>query len=318
MPNQHLQSPDHPIALRRSHLLAPAPDRLTNQPTTLNITRENTLSGRDFSVHQLRRDEPPGSPRRNTLLYTVTGKFWSNSQHREIRDAVGRPLLELRRLWWKGQWSVKRAGGEGDDLLNVDMRWAIGTKLSLRFENALVGGRWHEYLGRRRQHRDESEASEQECPPPYTPPPYSAVLAEDYHRRNNLQIGMESDHSDTSNNPETSCSTTTTSNHSPPPYDAVRRRSNHSLRDLLDAIEPPREPAPAPLSHQRRWSEGGIAPKVELKLIQQNGTDSVVMMGERRIINIRRTKVIDYNLSGPMARWEVEIGEGVDLLLVSF
>lgn len=315
MPNQHLQSPDHPIALRRSHLLAPAPDRLTNTPTTLNITRENTLSGRDFSVHQLRRDEPPDSPRRNTLLYTVTGKFWSNSQHREIRDASGRPLLELRRLWWKGQWSVKRAGGEGDDLLNVDMRWAIGTKLSLRFENALVAGRWHGYLGRRRQRHDDTE---REPPPPYTPPPYSAVLAEDYHRRHNIQNGTESDSSDTSTPKSSSSSTPNTNSHSPPSYDSVRRRSSHSLRDLLDAIEPPREPAPAPLSHQRRWSEGGIDPKVELKLIQQSGTVSVVMMGERKIIYIRRTKVMDYNLSGPMARWEVEIGEGVDLLLVSF
>lgn len=317
MPTQPLQSPDHPIALRRSHLLAPAPDRLTNNPTTLSITRENTLSGRDFTVHQLRRDEPPDSPRRNTLLYTVTGKFWSNSQHREIRDAVGRPLLELRRLWWKGQWSVKRAGGEGDDLLNVDMRWAIGTKLSLRFNNALVAGRSHGYLGRRGRHQDETER--EAPPPPYTPPPYSAVLAEDHQRRQNShsQNGTESDSSDASNPKSSSGSGTTSTSTSPPSYDSIRRRSSHSLRDLLDAIEPPREPAPAPLSHQRRWSEGGIDPKVELKLIQQSGTVSVVMMGERKIVYIRRTKVMDYNLSGPMARWEVEIGEGVDLLLVS-
>lgn len=317
MSNQQLQSPDHPIALRRSHLLSPAPDRLTNTPTTLCITRENTLSGRDFSVHQLRRDELLDSARRTTLLYTVAGKFWSNSQHREIRDASGRPLLELRRLWWRGQWSVKRAGGEGDELLNVDMRWAIGTKMSLRFTNALVAGLEHGYLGRRRQHQDETE---REAPPPYTPPPYSAVMAEDYHRRNNnnnndnsRRSGMESDDS----SEESSGKSTTMNDHSPPSYDTIRRRSSHSLRDLLDAIEPPREPAPAPLSHQRRWSEGGIDPKVELKVIQQNGSVSVVMMGERKIIHIRRTKAMDYNLSGPIAKWEVEIAEGVDLLLVS-
>lgn len=307
---QQLQSPDHPIALRRSHLLAPGPDRLTNTPTTLCITRENTLSGRDFIVHQLRRDEPPDSPRRNTLLYTVTGKFWSNSQHREIRDAAGRPLLELRRLWWRGQWSVKRAGGEGDDLLSMDMRWAIGTKMSLRFTNALVAGRLRgNYLNRR--HHDETER--EAPPPPYTPPPYSAVMAEDdYTRRTWSRAGVESDSSEEANHPRWSMDSL-----SPPSYDSVRRRSSHSLRDLLDAIEPPSEPAPAPLSHQRRWSEGGIDPKVELKLVQQSGKHSVVMMGERNITHIRRTKVMDYNLSGPMARWEVEIAEGVDLLLVS-
>lgn len=308
---QQLQSPDHPIALRRSHLLAPAPDRLTNTPTTLCITRENTLSGRDFSVHQLRRDEPPDSPRRNTLLYTVAGKFWSNSQHREIRDAAGRPLLELRRLWWRGQWSVKRAGGEGDDLLSMDMRWAIGTKMSLRFTNALVAGRLRgNYLNRRPHDEPEREAP----PPPYTPPSYSAVMAEDdYTRRTWSRAGVESDSpEEVADHPRWSMDSL-----SPPSYDSVRRRSNHSLRDLLDAIEPPSEPAPAPLSHQRRWSEGGIEPKVELKLVQQSGKHSVVMMGERNIIHIRRTKVMDYNLSGPMARWEVEIAEGVDLLLVS-
>jgi hypothetical protein len=305
-----LQSPDHPIALRRTHLLSPAPDRLTNTPTTLWITRENTLSGRDFTVRQIRKDEPIGSPRRNPLLYTVTGKLWSNSLQREIRDASGRPILELRRIWWKGQWSVKRAGGVGDELLNVDMRWAIGTKMGIRFTNALVG----RLTGVLRQRRNE-EDMESEAPPPYTPPPYSAVLAED--SRNHSGSGSGSGSSGESDSSESLVTKGRRHNYEPPTYDSVRRsrRSNHSLRDLLDAVEPPREPAPAPLSHQRRWSEGGYDPKVELKLVQQNSRVSAVTMGERKIMHIRCDKVMLYNVSGPMPKWEVEIAEGVDLVL---
>ncbi|KAJ5123480.1 hypothetical protein N7448_009577 [Penicillium atrosanguineum] len=289
---------------------SPAPDRLTNTPTTLWITRENTLSGRDFTVTQLRKDEPIGSPRRNPLLYTVTGKFWSNSCQREIRDASRRPILELRRIWWKGQWSVKRAGGVGDELLNVDMRWAIGTKMGIRFTNALVGrlnGVW-----RRRRNEEDMES---EAPPPYTPPPYSAVLAED--SRNHSGSGSGSGSGGESDSSESSVTKERRHNYEPPTYDSVRRsrRSSHSLRDLLDAVEPPREPAPAPLSHQRRWSEGGLDPKVELKVVQLNSGLAVVTMGERRIMQIRRDKVMDYNLSGPMPKWEVEIAEGVDLVL---
>lgn len=32
-------------------------------------------------------------------------------------------------------------------------------------------------------------------------------------------------------------------------------------------------------------------------------------------MQIRRDKVMDYNLSGSMPKWEVEIAEGVDLVL---
>lgn len=301
-----LQSPAHPIALRRSHLLAPAVDRLTNTPTTLYIIRENTLSGRDFTIQQFRRDEPLDSPRRNTLLYTVTGKFWSNSQHREIRDAAGRPLLELRRLWWRGLWSVKRAGGGGDELLQVDMRWVMGTKMSFRFKNALVASRRCR-LGT--THPGEGE--EHEAPPPYTPPSYSAVMADDLARDHTVG------ESDSSDGPRRG-NGTHAKHTSPPSYDSVRgRRSGHSLRDVLEAIEPPAEPAPAPRSHQRRWSESGLDSRVELQLVQQSAAISVVRMGERTIVYLRRTKVMDYTLSGPKVKWEVDIAEGVDLLLVS-
>jgi hypothetical protein len=196
----------------------------------------------------------------------------------------------------------------GDELLNVDMR--VGTKMGIRFTNALVGRLGlHGDLGLRNEEDMESEA-----PPPYTPPPYSAVLASAEDGRNQNHSGGERE-SD-SDSSENSVSKGRRQNYEPPAYDSVRR-SSHSLRDLLDAVEPPREPAPAPLSHQRRWSEGGYDPKVELKVAKQNSRVTAVTMGERKIIHVRRDKVMDYNLSGPMPKWEVEIAEGVDLVLVS-
>jgi hypothetical protein len=195
----------------------------------------------------------------------------------------------------------------GDELLNVDMGRAIGTKMGIRFTNALVGRlRLHDLDVRN------EEDTESEAPPPYTPPPYSAVLAEDGRNQNHSGGERESD----SDSSENAVSKGRRHNYEPPAYDSVRR-SSHSLRDLLDAVEPPREPAPAPLSHQRRWSEGGYDPKVELKVAQQNSRVTAVTMGERKIIHVRRDKVMDYNLSGPMPKWEVEIAEGVDLVLVS-
>ena len=356
MPNLPLQPPDQPVALRRSHLLAPAPDRLTNTPTTLRITRENTPSGRDFSVYQLRTHEEISSPRRSTLLYTVFGRLWSNSKHREIRDADGRPLLELRRTWWRGQWSVKRASGSGNELLRADMQWGIGMKMSVRFENALLLGRWDRdelrnlNLNLNRNHdRSRSEGHRQRLSQPFNylpryerlayerdaPPSYGAVLAEDQR----AQLSSASNSTSTSTNTSTSNSVTADSDDSMsdsdsdaeeksltirdcvlPSYDSVHRCSSHSLRDLLDAIEPPEEPAPAPTSSYqppRPRSEGAVDAKVELKVVQQSGKATAVMLGSKKIIHIQREKVLDYNMSGPMPRWEVEIAEGVDLLMVS-
>ena len=329
MPTIQLQPPDHPIALRRSHLLAPAPDRLTNTPTTLSIVRENTISGRDFSVYQLRRNEPTFSPRRRPLLYTVTGRFWSNSLHREIRDAAGQPLLDLRRIWWRGQWSVKRAGDTANELLNAELKWGIGAKLAVRFENALVtnlnpnpwgasasaAGRAPPPFNRRprarpgdinpvpssRQSYDRPPRSRRGAPPPYT------ALVTDVPDGDDL----------TSDADEMSISLKSCVL---PSYASVRRCSTHSLRDLLDAIEPPAEPAPASSSSfslPRPRSEGAINSRVELKVVQQSGTVASVTLGQRRIIRIQREKVMDFNMSGPMPKWEVEIAEGVDLLLVS-
>ena len=340
MPSTPLNPPDHPIALRHSHLLAPAPDRLTNTPTTLTVTRENTHSGRDFSIHQLRKDEPLDSFRRTSLLYTVSGRFWSNSQLREIRDSSGRPLLELRRIWWRGQWIVKRAGGVGDELLSAEMRWGIGMKIGARFCNALIAGREGITLSRRglspspnpiNRYPFNQNAGERPRPrtavsssniipasgpgstsasaaaaatasasaststgrgirpgtaytrptptrrrtisnyphaPPIArdaPPPYTATVAAGHATHSS---GNDS----TSNTPSAASSSTSlssTNNNNGggsesdsdsesdsksrstvlPSYESVRRMrrqsSRHSLRELLDAIEPPRKPAPA-------------------------------------------------------------------------
>ncbi|CAI7585393.1 unnamed protein product [Penicillium pancosmium] len=426
MPSTPLQPPDHPIALRHSHLLAPAPDRLTNTPTTLTVTRENTPSSRTaFTIAQLRKDEPIDSFRRSTPLYTVSGRVWSNSQQREIRDVSGRPLLELRRIWWRGQWIVKRAGGVGDELLCAEMRWGIGMKIGARFSNALVAGREGMTVSRGGRGPTPvpasgpgstsasaaaaaaAEAERSAAPatgtvlapgsattgpapaprpaplgsayyrptptrrrtisnyphaPPIArdaPPPYSATAAAGHatHSDNensnensneNNDISHENSHSNdsnTSNTPSASSSRTSLSSTNDndnsdadsdsdtksrstvlPSYESVRRMrrhsSHHSLRDLLDAIEPPREPAPAsaaPYPTRRRWSESwtSIDPRVELKVVQASSTVAEVMMGERKIVHVKRGRVLDIVGSGRRTRWEVEIAEGVDLLLVS-
>ena len=311
MSSQSLSPPSQPIALRRSHLLAPAPDRLTNTPTTLSITRENTFSGRDFTVYQLRSHEPMTSPRYRSVLYTVAGRYWSNSQHREIRDAAGHPLLELRRVWWRKHWTVKRTGGASHDLLSGEVRWGLGVKISVRFDNALVGGPWEEFQS---AYRAPASASRQ--PHADDPPPYSAVVAE--HNRQNqahalLSSGTESDTSPDEDNDGASIAKTECTL---PTYESVRRNSHHSLRELLDAIEPPQEPAPAPA--QRPRSEGAVDTdsKVELKVTEQSSVVTTVMMGTRMIIHIRRENVMNYSLTGPLPKWEVKIAEGVDLLLV--
>ncbi|KAJ5894460.1 hypothetical protein N7495_006151 [Penicillium taxi] len=302
-----LQPPDNPIALHRSHLLAPAPDRLTNTPTTLRITRENTVSGHDFSIFQIRNYEDVSSPQRSILLYTVVGRLGSTSQYREIRDAAGQPLLGLKRLWWRGLWMVKRAETE-DDLLSADQGWSIRGKMGVRFENALVSRG-------QRGHRATVSASASHSHREEDPPSYREAMSENFRSRmDNRQSGESSTESDSSLDEITvgkrDCGL--------PSYDSVRRSSSHSLRDLLDAIEPPAEPAPATassLSAAPPLSLGASA-KTKLKVVQQTRTTAAVMMGRKMIVHIRRDKLLDFNLSGPMPRWEVEIAEGVDLLLV--
>ncbi|KAJ6141673.1 hypothetical protein N7470_010063 [Penicillium chermesinum] len=354
MPNPSLQPPDQPVALRRSHLLSPSPDRLTNAPTTLRVIRENTLSGRDFSIHQLRSDEeyPPLHRLRPPLEQLATPR-----DPRPKRP----PLLELRRIWWRGRWTVKRPGGVGDDLLSAELRWGIGIKIAVRFENALASGRWdadelvnmNMNMNRRldayrsphpRRHTLSSsrrnppfrrrQEPEPDAPPPYTPPPYSAVLAEDHAR--GVRRGEANGQGHGNGGSEGSGSGAESEEsldeddkvradrqQAPlPSYESVRRFSSTSLRDLLDAIEPPGEPAPASTASfppPRPRSEGGIVDTVnamvDLKVVQLNSTEAIVTMGEKRIIYVRKERVLDSHIFGSMPRWEVEVAEGVDLLL---
>jgi hypothetical protein len=235
-------------------------------------------------------------------------------------------------MWWQRAWSVKRAGGGGEELMGAEMRWGAGVKMKMavRVRNALLVGAGRrseaddEFLrseyypmhgagGGRRGRRQQHEQFRRWASPP---PPYTAIA------------------SSSTNNPGPNPvpgsirrrrSTDTASSKSThlPSYASAHRRSTHSLRELLDAVEPPAEPAPASsyayaFPPARRYSEAAVEENAELRVVQMSNTVAAVMMGEKKIVSIRREKVMmDFQLSGPMDRWEVGVAEGVDLLLVS-
>ncbi|OQE09834.1 hypothetical protein PENVUL_c005G03085 [Penicillium vulpinum] len=315
-----LTSPATPIALHPHHLLSPPPDLLTNTATTLTITttQETKSPSPIFTVHRTRPHEAPDTPDRNVLLYNVFGKPWPNTS-RIVCDAEGMPLLVLRRVWLSSvrKWSVRFPDQNQGDLLVASMPWAGGGdgarvgvgsggfRLEVRFVNALVirsvgsgGVRSGSRLG---------------VAIPDDPPPYSAVSG----------VGGEERHPH--------------SHPVLPSYASVRRDSPNSLRDLLDAIEPPQEPAPAspflssasasqnpnpststsPVPGLDAEADAPPGPKVELRVMQLAGSDTGIMMGNQQIMNITRRNVIDYSKSKVKSRprWEVEVSEGVDLLL---
>lgn len=100
------------------------------------------------------------------------------------------------------------------------------------------------------------------------------------------------------------------------------RLGGSALRDLLDAIEPPAEPAPAaglraPLGVVPRESGAEAGSTVELKVVRvASGTG--VMLGRQTIMHIARLNAMDYSRFSTRLkpRWEVEVAAGVDLLLV--
>jgi hypothetical protein len=128
----------------------------------------------------------------------------------------------------------------------------------------------------------------------------------------------------------------------PPSYASARLSSSNTLRDLLDAIEPPQDPAPAPQaastsesvsSSLTSTSSSNSGPssdkehvnpdpgsKIELRVAQVTALGTGVMMGNQMIMHITRHNAMDYSKSKSKLkpRWEVEVAEGVDLLLVSF
>lgn len=96
-----------------------------------------------------------------------------------------------------------------------------------------------------------------------------------------------------------------------------------TLRDLLDAIEPPAEPAPAPdlrvpLGVVSRESGAEAGSTVELKVVRV-ASGTAVMLGRQTVMHIARLNAMDYSRSRARLkpRWEVEVASGVDLLLVS-
>lgn len=84
-----------------------------------------------------------------------------------------------------------------------------------------------------------------------------------------------------------------------------------ALRELLNAIEPP-VPAPA------GFLAGSLGETVELKVVLM-GSGLGVMLGRQMVMHISRHHAMDYSKSKARLkpRREIEVAEGVDLLLVS-
>lgn len=293
-----------------------------------------------------------------------------------ICDTEGVPVLVLRRAWLARKWTA-RSPDQNQDLLVASVPWTAngpgsragvgvgigvgggGFRLEVRFVNALavregsgvVGGGGG--VG-----TDVAGVSGSDEPPPYSA--VSAVAGEDTEgggstrcegdagvvqrdeKVHPLHPLLPNSHS---GSPIAATQRHTQYPHSPsllPSYDSVRRDSPNPLRDLLDALEPPQEPAPAVLfpvstsasasaSASRNAStssssspadaEANAAPgsKVELKLMHQVASGTGVMMGNQKIMHITRHNSMDYSKSKMKLRprWEVEVSEGVDLLLVS-
>ena len=350
-----LTSPATPIALHPPHLLSPPADLLTNTATTLTITptQETKPSSPAFTVDRIRAHEAPDSPDRTVLLYTVYGKPWPNTS-RVICDTEGVPVLVLRRAWLSRKWNA-RLPDQNQDLLVASVPWTAdgpgsrvgvgggGFRLEVRFSNALAVREGSGIVGG--VGVDVSGADE--------PPPYSAVSgvgggSGSGSARCEGNAGMLLDSQKVHPPPPNSHSGSpiaSTPRHiqhtnSPsilPSYDSVRRDSPNPLRDLLDALEPPLEPAPAALfpasaSALRNASSSSssgpadadahAAPgsKVELKVMHQAASGTGVMMGNQKIMHITRHNSMDYSKSKMKLRprWGVEVSEGVDLLLVSF
>ena len=359
---QPLTPPATPIAIQKSHLLSPPPDRLTNTPTTLSITKESHA----LTVHWLRAHEPFDSPKRE-LLYTVLEKQWPVGTW--VICAQNVPVLVLRRAWLSGarRWGVRLPDeGKGKerekvDLLNASMPLAGdlnlklgvrgGSWLDVRFRNALAltTCRFGERERERRSTVSESTLGDE-------PPPYSAVAGdlEDEDEKITVQRNEKGNLFSDSNsgnasyreqpqnqNPEVKTSQPDSASILPS-YASARLSSSNTLRDLLDAIEPPQDPAPAPepepasasaSSFQPSSSSSNSSPssgqekantdlgsKIELKAVQLASSGTSVMLGNQRIMHITRHNAMDYSKSKSKLkpRWEAEVAEGVDLLLVSF
>ncbi|KGO64857.1 hypothetical protein PITC_041020 [Penicillium italicum] len=355
-----LTPPATPIALQPHHLISPPADLLTNTPTTLTITptQDSKTPSLAFTVHRIRAHEAPDSPDRNAHLYTVHSKPWPNTS-RIICDADGVPVLALKRVLLSRKW-VTRLPEQHQDLLVASVPWTAdgsgsrvgvggGFRLEVRFVNALAGREMASVVG--------GGVGADVCGSVMDePPPYSAVSGVGVEEAGGSGCGEgnagvvqrnEKVHLPPPNShPQSpiilaSAPSLTHNPHSPsilPSYASVRRDSPNPLRDLLDALEPPQEPAPAApfpastsasqnrnpstststgLGHADAEPNAPPGSKVELRAMQLAASGTSVMMGSQKIMNIKRVNSMDYSKSKVRLRprWEVEVSEGVDLLL---
>ena len=332
-----LTPPTTPIALCPNNLLSPPPDRLTNTPTTLSIARDTP--GHTFTVHLIRAHEPLDSPDRYTLLFTVSGKPWPHTQDRQICDAGGLPVLELRRVWiGSRRWAVRCPGGRVD-LLEASMPWSrgwsgsVGFRFDVRFWNVLgagdsdTGSRVHDPVS----NLDSGSLGLGDEPPPYASVAGDIEDEDDDKNAEEDNTVWANEKQDPFPNSEYDLDAEQTpgirrdhDSHSIlPSYASVRRNLSNSIRDLLDAIEPPNEPAPAPSSSSSSQIPSSLSAgtptgsKVDLKVIQLTASGIGVMMGDQKIIHIARHNVMDYCTSRLKPKWDIEVAKGVDLLLVS-
>ncbi|KAJ5545134.1 hypothetical protein N7535_006477 [Penicillium sp. DV-2018c] len=255
-------------------------------------------------------------------------------------------------------WSSE-VPGPGKIGLGLGVGYGHGRKLDVRFVNAIrirpgwrssssqsVSASMSRSRSRRRSSQDPHSPDEPE-PPPYTASIGAAATATatattavghtDTDSISRSPVQLRPIH--TSPTPFIYTSPSADSDILPT-YDSVRRTSDplNAFRDLLDAIEPPQEPAalfqlPTTESRSTARSSGSAdgdgdgdgddntssGLKVELRVVQLGAAGMGVMMGNDMIVRVTRCTSVDYSRSKPKARvrWEAEVAEGVDLLLVS-
>ena len=112
--------------------LAIRADWIPSQATQLTVKQDRSWSNGDFTAKQ--HDGP--------LIFSCDGKLWSNSARKELRDATGLPLFNLRASWWSMSkaWRLELPG-DGHTILAVRPRWSLGrVKLDCTFANIASGG----------------------------------------------------------------------------------------------------------------------------------------------------------------------------------